>query len=149
MRTRRSGRLIEAPEEARTASADRAAHAPTPAAVHLDAPPTGAGVAQLQRTVGNRAVTGLLKAGSASPVIRRKEFYAYGGANTVPHIHNYNSGCHIKINDPERPGEPVRIDLVKAGKRNYDNVAYAFRLARATGNMTLVNAIKASIAGTD
>ncbi len=80
---------------------------------------------------------------TASPmgVIQRKESYAYGSANTVPHIHVYSGGdCHLKIVDR---GRVRRYNIVQGGKRHSqcDDA-----LAAAAGNQTLIDAINAQLA---
>ncbi|TDK47931.1 hypothetical protein [Algoriphagus formosus] len=68
-----------------------------------------------------------------------KKEYAYGAANTVPHIHTYGDRFHLKIVDPGRPGEPVRINLVTENGYLKENMDYAIRLANGnTGKPELV-----------
>lgn len=106
------------------------------AAASRGGPLSASGLATLQRSAGNQAVAGL---------VVQRDSYAYGAGNSIPHIHVYSGGdCHLKIMD----GSKVkRIDLVQGGKKYGDKVAEAFDLARATGNTTLVNAIKDLVRG--
>ena len=125
---------------------------PAPARPHADpvrgadaargAPLSAGAIAHLQRTAGNRAVGHLV---AQRALVVQRDSYPFGAANTIPHIHKYKGGAHIKILDG---GKIKRIDLVQDGKRYGDNVARAFDLARATGDTVLVNAIKGVIAGT-
>lgn len=47
-----------------------------------------------------------------SNVIQRADYYAYGAANTTPHIHVYNNvNCHIKVAGGHR------FNLVQNGRR--------------------------------
>lgn len=47
------------------------------------------------------------------------EYYAYGAANTLPHIHCYASGFHLKI---LLENKIRRIDIVKDGKLNEEDL---------------------------
>jgi hypothetical protein len=79
---------------------------------------------------------------TASPmgVIQRKESYAYGAANTVPHIHVYSGGdCHLKIVDR---GRVRRYNIVQNGKRH---AQCDDALAAAAGNQVLINAINTQL----
>ena len=107
------------------------------AGVARGAPLSAGAIAHLQRTAGNQAVGHL--------VVQRDKEYPYGSANSIPHIHQYGPDAHLKIMDR---GKIRRIELVQNNKRYGDAVAEAFDLARASGNMTLVDAIKDVIRGT-
>ena len=74
---------------------------------------------------------------SASTVIQKGgAYYAYGSADTTPHIHVYSGGdCHLKIRDR---GRIRRYNIVQNGKRHSQADT---ALDAAAGNPTLVNAI--------
>ena len=74
---------------------------------------------------------------SGGVVQRKKDYYAYGSANTTPHIHVYSGGdCHLKILDR---GRIKRYNIVQNGKRHSQADT---ALAVAEDNQTLVDAIK-------
>jgi hypothetical protein len=66
------------------------------------------------------------------------DYYAYGSANTVPHVHVYSGGdCHLKIVDPDRK-KIMRYNIIQNGKRHAqaDGALHA-----ASGNQALIDAI--------
>jgi hypothetical protein len=100
-------------------------------------------VARLQRSLGNRATAALVL--QRRPVLTvQRDDYPYGGADSVPHIHRYKGGSHLKI---LVGGKIKRINLVQDGVRYRENVAEAFKLARDAGDTALVDAIKECIDG--
>lgn len=77
-----------------------------------------------------------------SVVQRKKEYYAYGSANTTPHIHVYSGGdCHLKILDR---GRIRRYNIVQGGSRH---AQADDALEAAAGNQTLVDAINGLLEG--
>jgi hypothetical protein len=67
---------------------------------------------------------------------RKKEYYAYGAANTTPHIHVYSGGdCHLKILDR---GRVRRYNIIQGGRRH---AQAEDALAAAAGVQALVDAI--------
>ena len=74
---------------------------------------------------------------SASSVIQKGgDYYAYGSADTTPHIHVYSGGdCHLKIRDR---GRIRRYNIVQNGKRHSQADT---ALDAAADNQALVNAI--------
>jgi hypothetical protein len=133
----------EAQSRQRSASPDQAdfqAHDhPAPAVAiqpeRLQAGDIGAAeIPQLQRALGNRAVAEALQ--RSALVIQRKDTYAFGSANTVPHIHVYSGGdCHLKIQDR---GGIKRYNIIQNGKRHSQA---DMALEAAAGNQTLIDAI--------
>jgi hypothetical protein len=100
---------------------------------------SAAEIPQLQRAIGNRAVADVLQRSGA--VIQRKESYAFGSANTVPHIHVYSGGdCHLKIVDR---GSIKRYNIIKDGKRHSQA---DMALEAAAGNQPLIDAINTLLA---
>lgn len=73
---------------------------------------------------------------------RKKEYYAYGSADTTPHIHVYSGGdCHLKILDR---GRIRRYNIVQGGRRH---AQADDALEAAAGNQTLVDAINGLLEG--
>ena len=48
------------------------------------------------------------------------EYYAYGGANTTPHIHCYSGGFHLKILTSRKKMQ--RINIIQDGKFLVNNL---------------------------
>jgi hypothetical protein len=113
--------------------------------VRREAPAEGAratGHAPLQRLADASAPVAQLRGlqALASRVIQRKEWYEYGAANSVPHIHCYKSGCHLKI----LLGKSVkRLNLVQDGVRYEGKIAEAREAA--AGNDALLAAIDSAL----
>jgi hypothetical protein len=103
---------------------------------------TPAGLAQIQLMAGNQAAVRMITSAPTGLIQRGKDTYAYGSANTVPHIHVYSGGdCHLKILDR---GRVRRYNIIQDGKRHSqaDDA-----LAAAAGNGTLLTAINDLLAG--
>ena len=79
---------------------------------------------------------------SGGIVQRKKDYYAYGSANTTPHIHVYSGGdCHLKIFDRRRIR---RYNIVQNGERHSQADT---ALAVAEGTPALVAAINGLLDG--
>lgn len=63
---------------------------------------------------------------TAPGVVQRKDFYAYGAANTTPHIHVYSGGdCHLKVAGGDR------YDLVQGGFKRPAGIHEAFEWTKS------------------
>lgn len=69
-------------------------------------------------------------------VVQLKNWYAYGSANTVPHVHCYNGGSHLKIHDR---GSVKRYNIVQNGSVHSQSES---ALNAAAGNADLTAVIK-------
>lgn len=74
--------------------------------------------------------------GARLPKVLSRE-YAFGAANTVPHIHTYGSEFHLKILDHEA-GKIRRLDLVKNNRFERGNMEEAIELATTNNEASLL-----------
>lgn len=101
------------------AARKRASHQGAAASRNFNRPASQAAL-QLQdnrcQAIAQRQTQQQLQQGPAAlqrKIVQLKDHYAYGSANTVPHVHCYNGGCHLKIRDR---GSIKRYNIVQNNK---------------------------------
>ena len=105
----------------------------------LEAEADAMGSRALRQAVGPVATRGRRTAPEPAPVAQLKEYYAYGSANTTPHIHCYPGGAHLKVAGGDR------YDLAQDGFRvSQDSINEAFDRVRSDYPLA-TNAVRVAV----